>query len=667
MSSTKRSFHLALGATAILLSAAAVSFLLAQNPSRNAKAAKSAASLPEPARMPVSAPQLTASDVDAFLDGFLPGQLQRDDVAGAVVIIVKNGEVLFSRGYGYADVDAKKPVSVDDTLFRPGSVSKTFTCTAVMQLVEQGKLRLDNDVNDYIDFKIPATYPEPVTLRRIMTHTAGFEEWDKGLFVASTSMLEPPSVYLPKDLPQRIFAPGAMPAYSNYAMSLAGYIVQRVSGENFADYISNHIYKPLGMIHSTFVQALPSNLAPLMSNGYSLGSEKPKPFELVNGAPAGSMSTSAADMSHFMIAHLQDGRYGDTQILRPETARLMHSRAYGPVPELNGMAICFFQENQNAHSIIGHGGDTQYFHSHMHLILDSNVGMFISLNSAGRPDGTDIRGLLWDKFLDRYFPTMPPLRAAISTAAADSNTVTGDYIASRRGETNITKIGALLGEMKVAPQPDGTIVTDGFKSYNGQPKHWREIAPMVYRALDNEDRIAFRPNSKGGLDIFTYFAAFGFQQASGNNRKGFVLFLIIFPTAVFVLALLLWPAAAIIRRHYHQPLSLPDSQKRLRILVRIVCLIDLAVIIAWFSFFTYVLGDIGRANSSLDPIMILIHIVEWIGVLGTVVAIVYAVRSWKTTETWKWAKLCDTIIALACIAWVWFAYIGNFLHFGTKF
>ena len=121
------------------------------------------------------------ADVHAFLDGFVPMQLEREDIAGAVVLVVKDGAILFAKGYGYSDVEKKSPVTVDATLFRPGSISKLFTWTAVMQLVEQGKLDLDRDVNEYLDFKIPAKFGKPITLRNIMTHTPGFEEQVKDL------------------------------------------------------------------------------------------------------------------------------------------------------------------------------------------------------------------------------------------------------------------------------------------------------------------------------------------------------------------------------------------------------------------------------------------------------------------------------------------------------
>src|SRR5438128_10677011 len=171
--------------------------------------------------------ELTAADVEAFLAGVMPLQLAREDIAGAVIMIVKDGKVLFKQGYGYADVEKKVAVSPDNTLFRPGSISKLFTWTAVMQQVEQGKLDLNRDVNEYIDFKIPAAYGKPITLRNLMTHTPGFEETAKELFVADASKMRPLDEYLCDHVPARIFPPGVTPAYSNYGTSEARHIYQR--------------------------------------------------------------------------------------------------------------------------------------------------------------------------------------------------------------------------------------------------------------------------------------------------------------------------------------------------------------------------------------------------------------------------------------------------------
>ncbi len=140
------------------------------------------------AKVPIESPAvgirpLTKADLEPWLDGFLPYALQRSDVAGAVVVVVKDGAILLEKGYGYADVAERKPVDPERTLFRAGSVSKLFTWTAVMQLVEQGKLALDTDINTYLDFKIPPREGKPITLRNLMTHTPGFDEIQRALFV----------------------------------------------------------------------------------------------------------------------------------------------------------------------------------------------------------------------------------------------------------------------------------------------------------------------------------------------------------------------------------------------------------------------------------------------------------------------------------------------------
>jgi len=251
---------------------------------------------PPPVKIPAvppeatPAPPLTKADFETFLDALIPSQLQNRNIAGAVVSVVKDGQVLFQKGYGYADFEAKKPVLADQTLFRPGSISKLFTATAVMQFVEQGKLDLDRDVNDYLDFAIPKTYAEPVTLRRLLTHTAGFEETLKNLFVAHESDMKPLRTYLVNQMPARVFPPGKIPSYSNYGFTLAGYIVERVSGEKFERYIDNHILKPLRMTNSTFDQPLPPQIGLQMSKAYRNASQKPRDFEFVQAAPAGAGS-----------------------------------------------------------------------------------------------------------------------------------------------------------------------------------------------------------------------------------------------------------------------------------------------------------------------------------------------------------------------------------------
>jgi CubicO group peptidase (beta-lactamase class C family) len=650
----------------LLLAVSSSPGVYGQGPKPPTKPAKAEMKREGASAQPSGQHEMTATDVEAFLDGVMPLQLAREDIAGAVIAVVKDGKLLFAKGYGYSDVEKKIPVSPDGTLFRPGSISKLFTWTAVMQQVEQGKLDLDRDVNDYIDFKIPATYPKPITLRNIMTHTPGFEEAVQDLIATDAKSLSPLGDYLKTHQPARIFPPGTTPAYSNYATALAGYIVQRVSGQPFDDYIDEHILKPLGMTHSTFRQPLPDTLTPFMSKGYERASQPAKPFEFVVAAPAGSSSVTATDISRFMIAHLQDGQYEGAQILRPETAKLMHARAFANLPDMNGMALGFYEETRNGHRIIGHGGDTQYFHSDLHLISDAGVGFFISYNSAGKGE---IRGreAVWDKFLDRYFPYEPPAGSAVASAAQDAQSVSGRYIVSRREETTILKPLNVVSEAKVSQNKDGTISLDAFKDLNGQAKKFREIAPLMFRDVNGQDRIAFKRDDTGNLVLVVDFPFMVFQKALWYQNSVLNLPLIVGALVILVLTLVLWPVAALIRWHYGKKLELSPQQKRLRFWVRIVCLLDVVFFAAFVGFFVAGMKDINVFSPRNNIWLRLIQIVGWLGVLGTVLAILNLIRSWKEPQRWFWSRIGDTLILLACLGVVWFVFAWNMLHWSLQY
>ena len=340
------------------------------------KVETAAATAPAAQTKPVT---LDAADLEAWMDGYLPYALERARIPGAVVVVVKDGQVVLQKGYGFADVAKRAPVLPETTMFRPGSVSKLLTWTAVMQQVEAGKIDLDKDVNAYLDFKIPPYQGKPVTMRNIMTHTAGFEESVRHLISSDPKAVMTLKQQMPLALPERVFAPGTTPAYSNYATALAGYIVERVSGEPFDTYIENHIFTPLGMTHSTFRQPLPARLAPHMAKGYPDVTQKAKPFEIVIPGPAGSLSASGADMGKFMIAHLNDG----AGLLKPETAKMMHDFKAPGVGPLNSMALGFYEQWVNGQRAIAHGGDTVWFHSYLWLFPEDDIGVYVSMNSAG--------------------------------------------------------------------------------------------------------------------------------------------------------------------------------------------------------------------------------------------------------------------------------------------
>ncbi len=633
-------------------------------------AVKNAAPVPVVGSASPSTPsthELTATDLEAFLDGMMPSQIERNDIAGAVVAVVKDGNLLFAKGYGYADVAKKTPISPETTLFRPGSISKLFTWTSVMQLVEEGKLNLDTDVNQYLDFKIPPAFGEPITLRDIMTHRSGFSETIKDLFVGSAKDLQPIGEYLPSHMPARIFAPGEVPAYSNYATDIAGYIVQRVSGEPYEQYVEEHIFKPLEMTHATFRQPLPDSLKPFMSSGYMLASQGAKPFEFVEVAPAGALSASAVDMTHLMIAHLQGGRYDGAQILKPETAEEMHARQRGWPSSMPAMALGFYEESRNGHRIIGHGGDTQYFHSDLHLILDSNVGLFVSYNSLGRGEGSP-RSVLFDKFMDRYFPYKLPDPPALSTAAKDARTVAGAYMSSRRLETNILAATSMLGEAKFAAETkDNTIYSDDLKGLNGQPIHFREIGPFLFRAVDGQSKIAFEKDATGRRIAYIDYPFMIFQKVNNPlDKKGVNYFILGLSLGIIVLTLLLWPIGAMFRKHYGQQLTLVPQARRVRTLAHVVCIVDIVFVVG-LALLASGLGKPGGLGQQGDLWLHLLQVVGVVSGVGALIAIYTAVKSWGDGRQWVWYKIWNTLFAIGCVGFFWFLFHWHLLNFNLNY
>lgn len=621
---------------------------------------------PGTAAQPVNSREMTAADVSAFLDGIMPLQLAREDIAGAVVLIVKDGRVLFAKGYGYSDAEKKVPVAPEGTLFRVASISKLFTWTAVMQLLEQGKLDLDRDVNDYLDFRIPASHPKPVTLRNLLTHTPGFEETAKDMSPPSADGLKPLGDYLKAHVPARIFPPGVTPAYSNYGAALAGYIVQRVSGQPFSDYVEQHILFPLGMRHSTFRQPLPDALRPMMSNGYTVASEPAEPFEVIQDEPAGSASMTAEDISRFMIAHLQDGTYEDARILRPETARLMHARQFANHPAMNAMAFGFYEETRNGHRIIGHGGDLLCFHSDLHLILDTGVGFFVSYNSMGKGEIRP-RTAVWHAFLDRYFPCDLPVAIAVADAAQDVRTVSGSYLISRRFETNFLAVTTVLDQMKVAPGSNNSISVDMLQDMNGKPKQFREIGPLLFREVNGQDRIAFKRDDSGHLVAAIDFPFMVGQRASWYQSATFNLVVVGGSLTVCLLTLVSWPVMYFVRRHYGQSLTLPPRLRKLRIWVRLVCVVNLIFAVAYATLLSLAEKHFELLSSRTDPWLHLLQIAGGFGVAGTVVMLWNAVESWRNRGRGIWSKFGDTLIVLAAVGFSWFVLSWNMLHWNLNY
>ncbi|HEX8776775.1 MAG TPA: serine hydrolase domain-containing protein [Rhodanobacter sp.] len=607
-----------------------------------------------PKPVPLGAHPLTADDAGAWLDGLMPYGLAKNGLAGAVVVIVKDGQVLLSKGYGHADVAAARPVDPAGTLFRVGSISKLFTWTAVMQLVGQGKLDLDADVNTYLDFRIPPRDGQPVTLRELMTHTAGFEETVKNLFAPGPRHFLGNAAWVKEWVPARVYPPGQVPAYSNYGAALAGYIVQRVSGQPFDDYVEAHILQPLGMRYATFRQPLPAALAPHMAKSYA-GSDGPaKPFELVNAAAAGALSASGEAMARFMLAMLQGGSYGGAQILAPAALREMLDYRHAAVPGLPAMALGCYHMDRDGQDILGHAGDTRWFHSELALFPQQGVGVFVSID--GRGDG-GLRKQLLDGFSDRYFPAPPEVaQAAPASAGRDGALLVGRYASSRASQSNFMAMLGLLSQVRVEQAANGELVTPDFHDLAGRPRHWREVAPFLWRAVGGHELLGARVEqgrvrwiSIAAVSPVTVFLPVPAWRSAAWNLP--LLGLIVL---VLALTALLWPVAALVRRACGKPFALTGRARLWYRLSRVAAIAQLLFFAGWAGVLVRLDADIAGMDSGFDGALRLIQLAGLLAVLGFAAAAMNAWHAWRARGGGWWRKVNSVALLLACIATLWF-------------
>jgi len=614
-----------------------------------------------------AAHELNKTDLDAWLDGFMPYAIARGDIAGAVVVVVKDGQVLTQRGFGYSDIEKRNPVSPEMTLFRPGSVSKLFTWTAVMQLVEQGKIDLDKDVNAYLDFKIPPRDGEPVTMRHILTHTAGFEETVRHLIHDNPDKLVPLDRYVKVSLPTRIFDAGTTPAYSNYATALAGYIVQRQSGLSFDEYVERHIFQPLRMQHSSFRQPLPKHFQPLMSQGYPAASQKAEKFEIVDPAPAGSLSASGADMGKFMIAHLNGG----AGLLKPETAKMMHDYRLDVIPGLHRMALGFYEQNINGHRGLAHGGDTSLFHSDLTLFPDDGIGLFVSVNSSGGQGAPRaLRERLFDEFGNRYFPDQPVTsRVDAETSKKHVEQLAGSYFNSRGIRSKFLHILDLISPIAIGRDEDGKLSAPMVTNTAGKPRRWVEIEPYVWKDLDSDEKLAAKVEdgrvTRWSFDTVSPFMVF--DRAPWYKDPAWLAPALYAALGLLLLAALSWPVGAITRRRFKVAGVYEGRRLRMQRIWHGSQWLALATVAGWAVFIMVGFSSLSLLGGPLDPLLIAIQVLTPIAFLGLLVLAGWNLRQ-AFLEKRRWFhKLWAIALLLSAAGLVWVAFAFHLIGFGTNY
>jgi CubicO group peptidase (beta-lactamase class C family) len=610
------------------------------------------------------------AELEAFLDEELGREMEKHHIAGAAVSVVKDGELFFAKGYGDADRKKDIPVDPEQTVFRIGSVTKLFTWTAVMQLVEQGKLDLDEDINTYLDFRIPDTYPQPITLKHLLTHTAGFETRYFEVAALDADDQLPTREWLVSHMPARVRPPGDVAAYSNYGTSLAGYVVARVSGEPYEQYIQKHILNPLGMVHSTAASPMPPDLRSHVSVGYKYedGAFQVFPHYLGQPAivPAGGMHASATDMARFMIAHLQDGRYSDANIaevpiLKETTAQQMHSTLYTPDPRILGTAYGFFDFSDNGQRTLGHSGESAPFNTLLLLLPDQNLGVFVAYNSDGGGDLTDQHLGFQRAFFDHYYPApafepiQPPADFAQRAGRFEgSYRITGSEPGT--SYTTFEKVGVLFGisTVKISDSGDGTLL------FSTPWRDWRfvEVKPHYFRQVDAPFHILFREDEGGRITrMFTdYTPMFAFEKLRWYETPAFNMALALGCVLVF-LSMIPMILIRFIRdrRHGGDRKPAPRDARAAYWIIVGISVLNLLFVIGTLLSFNLV---------PLFGVSMIYRIVLGLGVLAavlTVGALIYGVLAWKRSYWDIAARVHYTLVTVAALAFVWFLNYWNLL------
>jgi CubicO group peptidase (beta-lactamase class C family) len=511
-------------------------------------------------------------EVEALLDRVVLEQLDAAGIPGAGVAVVLGGEVTIAKGYGSADLETGR-VADADTLFRVGSLAKVITFTAVMRLAEEGRLDLAADVGGYLDFALPPRLsrhpfrgdPGPITLAHLLTHTAGFEDARGDQFFLDPAAVRELGPSLAARMPARIFPPGEIVAYSNYGAALAGYVVERVTGQPFAVAIDELVLAPLGMTRSTFSQPPPQHLEGDLARASRQveGVFHRDRFVAVAGEPAGSLSTTASDMARFMLAHLTDGG----GVLAPETLETMHARQFAHHPSLDGMAFGFVERTVDGRRALFHGGDIFTFQSGLFLLPEHEAGLFVVFSGGGYDEPLNV----FHAFLDAVAPGEPAeLEVTVPAAGERSRALVGEYQANRRSYSSDESLLTLLEALHVGVDADGFLTVGGM----GAAARFGEVEPGVFRALSVEpstfpygafNGLVFASDAHGRPMLFTD-GKVSYARAPWYRTTPSTLLAVGGTALLSLLTLGGWTIASLVRRVRRRPAAAGAAPRSARLI-----------------------------------------------------------------------------------------------------
>lgn len=606
-----------------------------------------------------------------YLDKKMQEFVDENNIPNAVISLVCADQIHLLKGYGYADVGKQVPVNPEKHLFRTGSVSKIFVWVAVLQLYEQGLVDMHTDINEYLDiefehkvlYKTPK--PEPITLYHLITHTAGFEDVLEGLF--SFKPLPSLEQQLLRKVPARIFPPGEIMAYSNWGTSLAGYIVEKVSGLSFEEYVKQNIFLKSGMSRSSFEQPLPDNLNPYMVNAYRWidGEFYKGSFEHM-AAPAGGISTTAYDMALFLQAYLNGGSNIYGTVLQPQNIEKMLNPGFRYHPKLSGMTYGMIESDLNGQRIVAHGGSSTIFDSGFYVFPELSKGIFIAYS------GGDYTGhiRILQEYMDEFFPFSEHLDKNIHPLVpATISDLKGEYHQSRRMITSSDRmLNLIMGSLRLKPLNDNQIK---FTLY-GTNFEYEKISEGVYKTINpnssypfgSMDYILTSKSPEGRLMLVTD-GPMTFIKAKWYETTSFALIIFI-PAILLAVSGLVFFMIRLIYRKVRKK-SKP-FKKSISIVNKVICTHAIFFVLALVLFMLNVVPHpvhlLPKSFFTPNPLLETIISIGFLitGIIGVVVAAM-SIRLWVKEPEFKLVKLYHSIYALFAFALIWLFSFYNFIGF----
>ena len=593
-----------------------------------------------PALLAAQAPEPEARvDADAvvrFADAFLPAEMARRRIPGLVLSVVAGGQLVAAHGYGGSRLDPWRAVDPERTVFRVASVSKLVTATAVMQLVEQRRLDLDRDVNDYLTrFHLPARHGA-ITLHHLLTHTAGFDDRITGMAARSPAEQDPLGFYLARSMPPTFIAPGRVLSYSNHGLALAGLLVEEVSGRPFADYVRENVLEPLGMQSSGFTLSMDAQRRRAVAYELVGQGQRPLPFDVLQIPPAGGFATTATDMARFLIAHLRGGTFEGARILEAATVERMHAPQFRQHPDASGWAYGFWEDRSAGGRALLHNGGGQGYRALVYLLPAYDFGFFLAYNLADRDASGELQELFIRKLLETFVPSPPQTTTQSASGQPAPPGLVGTYRYVRRARTTSEKFISLVNTVRITRDGAGTLA---FSRGSERPVRLSPIGASLFRAGDDNRHVAFDLTPDGTPRWLVFDA--GFPAVYDRARW--------FETLPFQAGWLASMAAMFVYAGW-------DALRRGRWLAGAPALLNLLFIVAFpLAFIGHVAGGMPAFAFGVPPLARTLLLIPPITSLLTLAAAAISIRGWRNARGPIAERIRQSLVLIALMSFIAFA------------